>query len=87
MGLLAGIHASRFVGGQQAIPPPPETACGALVGHITRAERKGFQPMNVAFGLFPPLAGRIPRKDRGAHYAERALAALALWRETAACRP
>ncbi len=87
MGLLAGIHASRIAAGQEAIPPPPETACGALLGHLSRTDRKGFQPMNIAFGLFPPLSGRIPKKERGVHYAERALASLALWREAVAGRP
>jgi len=35
--------------------------------------------MNVTFGLFPPLPGRVRKKDRGAHYARRSLAALAAW--------
>ncbi|MBU2227813.1 MAG: methylenetetrahydrofolate--tRNA-(uracil(54)-C(5))-methyltransferase (FADH(2)-oxidizing) TrmFO [Proteobacteria bacterium] len=81
MGLLAGINASRFAAGREMIPPPPETACGALISHITNTDRKTFQPMNVAFGLFPPLTGRIPKKDRGLHYARRALIALATWQE------
>jgi methylenetetrahydrofolate--tRNA-(uracil-5-)-methyltransferase len=81
MGLLAGLNASRFVAGREMIPPPPETACGALIGHITNAERKNFQPMNITFGLFPPLPGRISRKDRGHIYARRALAALASWQD------
>jgi len=38
--------------------------------------------MNVTFGLFPPLPGRIRKKDRGGHYARRALAALAAWQAT-----
>jgi methylenetetrahydrofolate--tRNA-(uracil-5-)-methyltransferase len=63
------------------IPPPSETALGALIGHLQRVDRKTFQPMNVAFGLFPPLSGRIRKKDRGLLYARRALAALASWRE------
>jgi methylenetetrahydrofolate--tRNA-(uracil-5-)-methyltransferase len=81
MGLLAGFNASRFVAGREMIPPPPETACGALIGHITNADRKNFQPMNITFGLFPPLPGRISRKDRGQIYARRALAALASWQD------
>jgi methylenetetrahydrofolate--tRNA-(uracil-5-)-methyltransferase len=79
MGLLAGINASRFLHGMEQTPPPPETALGALIGHIQNADRKAFQPMNVTFGLFPPLPGRIPKKDRGIHYAHRSLAALASW--------
>jgi methylenetetrahydrofolate--tRNA-(uracil-5-)-methyltransferase len=80
MGLLAGMNAARFLAGREMIPPPPETAFGALIGHVTNDGRKTFQPMNVTFGLFPPLPGRIRKKERGAHYARRSLAALASWR-------
>ncbi len=81
MGLLAGINASRFSRGAELIPPPAETAIGALIGHIQNADRKTFQPMNVTFGLFPPLPGRIRKKDRGIQYARRSLAALASWQK------
>ena len=79
MGLLAGLNASRYLSGREMIPPPRETALGALVGHIGNADRKPFQPMNVTFGLFPPLPGRIRKKERGLCYARRALAALSSW--------
>jgi methylenetetrahydrofolate--tRNA-(uracil-5-)-methyltransferase len=80
MGLLAGIHVSHFMtNGRAMAQPPPETAMGALVGHLQKADRKTFQPMNVSFGLFPPLPGRVRKKDRGLFYARRALAALAAW--------
>ncbi len=79
MGLLAGINASRFSHGLELIPPPPETAMGALIGHIQNADRKEFQPMNVTFGIFPALTGRIRKKDRGIQYAHRSLGALASW--------
>jgi methylenetetrahydrofolate--tRNA-(uracil-5-)-methyltransferase len=52
---------------------------GALIAHLTNTETRDFQPMNVNFGLFSPLPGRIPKKLRGAAYAERALAALEEW--------
>ena len=81
MGLLAGIHADRFLAGKTLIPPPPETALGALVRHISNAEAKTFQPTNVTFGLFPPLDGRIRKKDRGARYAGRARMALSEWQQ------
>ena len=81
MGLLAGLNASRYLSGREMIPPPRETALGALVGHINNADRKSFQPMNVTFGLFPPLPGRIRKKERGLGYARRALAALSSWQE------
>ena len=80
MGLLSGIQVSSFMtGGLAMLPPPQETALGALVGHLQKADRKTFQPMNVSFGLFPPLPGRVRKKDRGLLYAQRALAALAVW--------
>lgn len=79
MGLLAGLNASRYLSGREMITPPRETALGALVGHIINADRKTFQPMNVTFGLFPPLPGRIRKKERGLCYARRALAALSSW--------
>ncbi len=82
MGLLAGLNAAHFVAGRGITPPPRETALGALVAHITNADRKTFQPMNVAFGLFPPLPGRIRKKERGEHYARRSLAALTAWQAT-----
>jgi len=79
MGLLAGLNVSRYLSGREMIPPPRETALGALVGHINNADRKTFQPMNVTFGLFSPLPGRIRKKERGLCYARRALAALSSW--------
>jgi methylenetetrahydrofolate--tRNA-(uracil-5-)-methyltransferase len=81
MGLLAGLNAACFVTGREMIPPPRDTAFGALSGHITNTDMKSFQPMNVTFGLFPPLSGRIPKKVRGEHYARRSLAALMSWHE------
>jgi methylenetetrahydrofolate--tRNA-(uracil-5-)-methyltransferase len=81
MGLLAGIHAAAFLRGLQIDTPPRETAIGALIGHITEADARRFQPMNVAFGLFPPLPGRIAKKERGLHYARRAFSSLACWQE------
>jgi methylenetetrahydrofolate--tRNA-(uracil-5-)-methyltransferase len=79
MGLLAGINGARQMLTQPLITPPRETALGALISHLTNTSTKDFQPMNVNFGLFPPLPGRVPKKLRGAAYAERALAALEEW--------
>ncbi len=81
IGLLAG----RFAAGLDA-PPPPTTAFGALLAHITGgADEKTFQPMNVNFGLFPEL--KTPRgKDRKKAMSERALADLAVWLNPAAQR-
>ncbi len=69
MGLLAGRMAAAEILGQSLAPPPPETAMGALVTHITGgAEAKTFQPMNVNFGLFPPVDLKGGRKNRPARY-------------------
>ncbi|EBA10861.1 methylenetetrahydrofolate--tRNA-(uracil(54)-C(5))-methyltransferase (FADH(2)-oxidizing) TrmFO [Roseobacter sp. CCS2] len=77
MGLLAGRMAVAEMTGQTLAPVPNTTAMGALVTHITGgAEAKTFQPMNVNFGLFPPLegvkSGRRNRKDRYKGYTDRA---------------
>jgi methylenetetrahydrofolate--tRNA-(uracil-5-)-methyltransferase len=79
MGLLAGLNAARQAAGQPLVTPPRATALGALVYHLTNTATKDFQPMNVNFGLFPALPGRIPKRLRGAAYAERALDALEEW--------
>ena len=79
MGLLAGINAARRTRGRPLLTPPPTTAHGALIAHLTNTATRDFQPMNVNFGLFPPLPGRIPKKQRGAAYAERSLEALESW--------
>ena len=82
MGLLAGRLAAAEALGRDLALPPPATATGALLAHITGgAEAATFQPMNVNFGLFPPVearAGRRGRKDRYPAYTDRAKA---LWRE------
>ncbi|WP_412504588.1 methylenetetrahydrofolate--tRNA-(uracil(54)-C(5))-methyltransferase (FADH(2)-oxidizing) TrmFO [Roseovarius sp. SYSU LYC5161] len=77
MGLLAGRLAVAEMTGASLPPVPQTTAMGALVTHITGgAEAKTFQPMNVNFGLFPPVeglkAGRRGRKDRYRAYTDRA---------------
>ncbi len=73
MGFLAGINASARILGKSPLPPPAETAHGALINHLTLAEARNFQPMNVNFGLFPRLEKRLPKRLRGAAYSERAL--------------
>jgi len=77
MGLLAGRMAAAEILGQTVDTPPDTTAMGALITHITGgAEAKTFQPMNVNFGLFPPVeglkGGRRGRKDRYKAYTDRA---------------
>jgi methylenetetrahydrofolate--tRNA-(uracil-5-)-methyltransferase len=61
-------------------PPPPETALGAILAHVTGgADAETFQPMNVNFGLMPPLPGRWKRADRKKAYTDRAREKLAGW--------
>jgi methylenetetrahydrofolate--tRNA-(uracil-5-)-methyltransferase len=83
MGLLAGRMAAAEIKGTTLPPPPPETAMGALVTHITGgAEAKTFQPMNVNFGLFPPIdakGGRRGRAVRYKAYTDRAKLAFTEW--------
>jgi methylenetetrahydrofolate--tRNA-(uracil-5-)-methyltransferase len=80
-GFLAGIAATAVTQGQPVSVPSPETALGALMHHITNADVKHFQPMNVNYGLFPELPGRIKKKERRQKLAERALVALEEWKE------
>ena len=80
IGLLAGINGARLVSGKNPVVPPPETALGALVTHLTATAPKRFQPSNINFGLFPSLGKKIPKRFRGEKYAERALAALTHWK-------
>lgn len=79
-GFLAGLSVAALDQGREPLLPPRETALGALVHHITNADPKQFQPMNVNYGLFPALEGRIKKKDRKPLMAERALAALEDWK-------
>jgi methylenetetrahydrofolate--tRNA-(uracil-5-)-methyltransferase len=87
IGLLAGRFAAAERLGQALAPPPATTALGALIAHITGgADARTFQPMNINFGLFPPLpdgtVGRANRGDRKPLLARRALADLDSWLET-----
>ena len=80
IGLIAARFAAAERCGRYCPPPPPETALGALLGHITGgADASSYQPMNVNFGLFPPLAEDVRKKDRKLGYTQRAGAALAGW--------
>ena len=82
VGLLAGRFAAAEIRNEPIIPPPETTALGALLGHITGgADAAIYQPMNVNFGLFPPVEGRSKKADRKKIYTDRAKAALARWLE------
>ena len=97
IGLIAGRFAASERLGRRLPPPPPTTALGALLNHITGGHlsadpetgARSFQPMNVNFGLFPPIAAPTTRREKGPRntksfarkraLSERALADLERW--------
>jgi len=86
IGLLAGRAAAAERLGERPSMPPPTTAHGALIGHITGGHietidsgARSFQPMNVNFGLFPPLGSRTARGAQKPALCARALADLDAW--------
>ncbi|MHA1598744.1 MAG: methylenetetrahydrofolate--tRNA-(uracil(54)-C(5))-methyltransferase (FADH(2)-oxidizing) TrmFO [Alphaproteobacteria bacterium] len=89
IGLIVGRFAAADRLGQDVSPPPPTTAIGALLHHITEgADQKTYQPMNVNFGLFPDLDGdeglnekgrRLKGRDRKQAMSRRAMRDLDKW--------
>ena len=77
-GLLTGIAVLARLKGAVYTPPPVETACGALTNHITDAEIKKFQPMNINFGIMP--LPDVHKKVRAEERLRRAAAAFDVWR-------
>lgn len=81
-GLMAGRFAASELLGEDFDAPPTTTALGALLNHITGgAEASTFQPMNVNFGLFPPLTEKVKKDSRPQAYTRRALHDLTTWLE------
>ncbi|RDC59990.1 Methylenetetrahydrofolate--tRNA-(uracil(54)-C(5))-methyltransferase(FADH(2)-oxidizing) [Alteripontixanthobacter maritimus] len=79
VGLMAAVMAASELAGQDFSPLPDTTAMGALLSHITGdAEAASFQPMNVNFGLFPPMHD-VKKKIRKEAYTDRAKADLQNW--------
>ena len=87
-GLLAGIFSAYRLRGEAAPLPPAETALGALLTHLAEADAENFQPMNVNYGLFPPLElkRKMKRADRRLAMADRALTTLPEWWEPIAAK-
>jgi methylenetetrahydrofolate--tRNA-(uracil-5-)-methyltransferase len=81
-GYLVALAVAARRQGRAFVPPPGETAVGALYRHVTGAAHPPgteYQPSNVTFGLFPPLPGRVPKSGRREAQAARARAALSSW--------
>lgn len=86
MGLLAGVNAVRLSQGKELLIPPPESAIGALVHYLQTANPKHFQPMNINWGLLPPLKNpKISKKEKYLRLADRALQRLKEWKEAVYC--
>jgi methylenetetrahydrofolate--tRNA-(uracil-5-)-methyltransferase len=80
VGLMAGIMTAAEISGRTVTPPPPTTALGALLGHITGdALADDYQPMNINFGLFAPLDEKVHKKSRKAAMTGRARSDLNNW--------
>ncbi|MFT6558655.1 methylenetetrahydrofolate--tRNA-(uracil(54)-C(5))-methyltransferase (FADH(2)-oxidizing) TrmFO [Sneathiella sp.] len=83
VGLMAGRFIAAEIRNESFTIPPQTTAFGALMSHITGdAEASTFQPMNVNFGLFPPLEVRVKKKERKQAYTKRATTDFEEWKET-----
>ena len=87
VGLIAGMMAATELGGREWPEPPRTSAMGALLAHITGdAEAESYQPMNVNFGLFPPLP-EVKKKARKEAYTSRAKSDFGEWLERLAPIP
>ncbi|MCH6562176.1 MAG: methylenetetrahydrofolate--tRNA-(uracil(54)-C(5))-methyltransferase (FADH(2)-oxidizing) TrmFO [Deltaproteobacteria bacterium] len=84
LGLLAGVHVAFRVRDALAPLPPPTTAHGALLRYLAEASPKHFQPMNINYGLLPPLVKgdrRTPKRERNLQLSARALRELKAYAE------
>jgi methylenetetrahydrofolate--tRNA-(uracil-5-)-methyltransferase len=83
-GLMAGIYAYEMASGLTPAPPPVTTMTGAILHHLTVAEKKGFQPVNAQLGLLPQPEGPRMKKDAKRRFlAERALEEMTSYLEDA----
>jgi len=79
IGLITGLMAASEISGKSWQGPPPTTAMGALLAHITsNAEAENYQPMNINFGLFPPLH-EVGKKQRKQAYTDRGKSEFSDW--------
>jgi len=76
-GFLAGLNAWRRLNQMDTLVFPPETTLGGLARHLEGSPSQSFQPMNINFGLLPPLDQRIrDKREKNTKISERALASL-----------
>ena len=82
MGLLASLSAVAKILGKDYIPPPRNTALGALINYLTTSNVNNFQPMNINFGLFPIGEIKIrDKKERNQKIALNALEKIQKWEQ------
>jgi methylenetetrahydrofolate--tRNA-(uracil-5-)-methyltransferase len=72
-GMVAGINMAKYLNGEEMIEFSNQTAIGSLPAYITQADPTNFQPMNVNFGIFQDLEGRVKKKEKKEKYATRAV--------------
>ena len=82
--IAMGFLAATLLADETLPLPPLETAIGAMLYHVTRSEAKDFQPMNINFGIFPPIESKLKGSERKKLYSNRALSALSEWFKTTA---
>ncbi len=79
-GGLAGINAARLLQNMDPVTVPETTGHGALLHYIVTSDPRHFQPMNMNYGLFPPLVSRIrDKRERQSQIARRALEDFSTW--------
>ena len=81
MGLLSGINAYRYGKGMPLVIPPPTTAMGSLINYIIHSQAIPFQPMNINFGLFPPIEEKRKGREKRQFLADRALQEMEQWKK------
>jgi len=80
-GMVAGINMAKYLANEELIEFSPQTAIGSLAHYITRADSKNFQPMNVNFGIFEDLEGRVKKKEKKEKYASRAISVIHTYKD------
>lgn len=80
-GIIAGINALRYCGGEAPVTPPPATMTGALLAHISAPRESALTPMNANFGILPAVTGRRKRRERRRAKGLKALEEMRTWKD------